>query len=455
MFRLPPSEPERAPPTSTRAPPHRPRIVIVGCGFAGLAAARALAQAPVDVTVVDRTNHHLFQPLLYQVATAGLSAPSIAAPTRHLFRHQHNITTLLAEVEHLDVARHCVHLRGTPPLCYDHLILASGATHGYFGHPEWAAHAPGLKTLADAMAIRRRVLLAFEAAEKAPSAAERDPWLQFVVVGGGPTGVELAGALAEIAHRTLAGEFRHIEPQRARILLVEGSDRLLQAFHPRLGTRARAQLEALGVEVRLNTRVIQIDAQQVTLQAAGSADPEHLATRCVLWAAGVAASPLGQDLARQVSGALDRAGRVRVLPDLSVTDHPEISVVGDLAAAFSHAPGHDPQPVPGIAPAAKQMGRHAAASVLRRLQGLPTAAFRYRHWGDLATIGRNAAVVELPLRARPLRFSGYPAWLFWLFAHVFFLIGFRNRVAVLFDWGWAYVSAVRSARVVVETDEGL
>jgi len=430
-----------------RAPPARPRIVIIGCGFGGLEAARALRTAAVDVTLVDRTNHHLFQPLLYQVATAGLSAPAIAAPIRHLFRRQPNLTTLLGEVTHIDPAARTVHLQGAAaPLPYDHLIVAAGATHSYFGRDDWAEHAPGLKTLDDAFEIRRRILLAFEAAEKEPDAQRRAAWLNFVVVGGGPTGVEMAGTLAEIARHTLPGEFRHIDPASAKIILLEGGPRVLQAMPETLSERAREQLARLGVDVRLDARVTAIDAAGLTVQAAG--DTYTIPSRCVVWAAGVAASPLGRQLAQATGATTDRAGRVVVQPDLTLPGHPEISVIGDLAAAHSHAPARQPVPVPGVSPGAKQMGRAAAANILRRLAGQPGQPFRYADYGNLATIGRNSAVVDLTSPLGPVRFSGYFAWLFWLFAHVYFLIGFRNRLVVLLDWAWAYWSFARYARVV-------
>ncbi len=433
-----------------RAPQARPRIVIIGCGFGGLEAARALRGAAVDVTLVDKTNHHLFQPLLYQVATAGLSAPAIAAPVRHLFRRQPNLTTLLGEVTHIAPATRQVHLHDGTVLPYDHLIVAAGATHSYFGRDEWAAHAPGLKTLDDAFEIRRRILLAFEAAEKEPDAQRRAAWLNFVVVGGGPTGVEMAGTLAEIARHTLPGEFRHIDPASAKIILLEGGPRVLQAMPEGLSERAREQLAHLGVDVRLNARVTAIDAAGLTVDAAGTATtrPYTIPSRCIVWAAGVAASPLGAQLAQATGAQTDRAGRVLVQPDLTLPGHPEISVIGDLAAAKSHTPGREPAPVPGVSPGAKQMGRTAAANILRRLMGQPGQPFRYADYGNLATIGRNSAVVDLTSPLGPVRFSGYFAWLFWLFAHVYFLIGFRNRLVVLLDWAWAYWSFARYARVV-------
>ena len=429
----------------------RPQVLIIGCGFGGLEAARALSgagAAEVDITVVDKTNHHLFQPLLYQVATAGLSAPSIAAPARHLFRHQRNVTTLLGEVVAIDASARTVTLKDGALLRWDHLIVAAGATHSYFGRDDWARHAPGLKTLDDAFEIRRRVLMAFEAAEREEDPTRRAALMQFVVVGGGPTGVELAGTLAEIARHTLPGEFRRIDPRQARVLLVEGGARVLQAMPEPLSERAREQLTALGVDVRLNARVTGIDADGLDITTTAGA--ERLQSHCVVWAAGVAASPLGRALADATGCTLDRAGRVVVEPDLSLPGHADIQVIGDLAAAQSHVPGREPRPVPGVSPGAKQMGRCAAANLQRRLRGEATAPFRYRDYGNLATIGRHSAVVDLGTPIGPLRFSGYAAWLFWLFAHVYFLIGFRNRFVVLLDWAWAYWTHDRNARVVAQ-----
>jgi NADH dehydrogenase len=424
----------------------RPHVLIIGCGFGGLEAARALRAADVDITVIDRNNHHLFQPLLYQVATAGLSAPSIAAPIRHLFRRQRNVTTLLGEVVAIDAAAHTVALKDGATLHWDHLIVAAGATHSYFGNDAWAEFAPGLKTLDDAFEIRRRVLMAFEAAEREDDPDAPAALLQFVVIGGGPTGVELAGTFAEIARHTLPGEFRRIDPRKAHVLLVEGNQRVLQAMPEGLSERARDQLTALGVEVKLGARVTGIDAEGLDIETATGR--ERLRSRCIVWAAGVAASSLGRALAEATGCTLDRAGRVVVEPDLSLAGHADIQVIGDLAAARSHVPGGEPRPVPGVSPAAKQMGRHAAANLLRRLRGEATQPFRYRDYGNLATIGRNSAVVDLDTPAGPLRFSGYFAWLFWLFAHVYFLIGFRNRFVVLLDWAWAYWTHDRNARVV-------
>jgi NADH dehydrogenase len=430
---------------------NKPRVVIVGCGFGGLEATKALAGADVDVTLVDRTNHHLFQPLLYQVATAGLPAPAIAAPIRHLFRKQANVTSLLGEVEAITPTTRLVHLKDGMELPYDHLIVAAGATHSYFGRDDWAPFAPGLKTLDDAFEIRRRILLAFEQAEKEADPKAREAWLTFVIIGGGPTGVEMAGTVAEIACDTLPGEFRHIDPSHATVLLLEGSPRVLQAMPENLSARARQQLEKLGVQVRTNARVTAIDAQRVEVRP-GDGEPYSIATRCVVWAAGVAASPLGRKLADATGAQTDRAGRVVVEPDLTLAGYPDISVVGDLAAAKSYLSGHEPRVVPGVSPGAKQMGRWAARNVLRRLRGQPTLAFRYRDYGNLATIGRNAAVVDLASPLGHFKFSGFLAWLFWLFAHIYFLIGFRNRITVLFDWASAYWSKQRYARVVTHID---
>ena len=442
---------------NTHTTPTLPRILIIGGGFGGLEAAKALADQAVDVTLVDKTNHHLFQPLLYQVATAGLSAPAIAAPIRHIFRKQANLTTLLGEVTHINTAQRLVQLRDGSALAYDHLIVAAGATHSYFGHDDWAPHAPGLKTLDDAFEIRRRVLLAFESAEKESDPTRRAAWLTFAVIGGGPTGVEMAGTLAEIARHTLPGEFRRIDPSSAQVLLIEAGPRVLQAMPPELSERAREQLEKLGVKVLLGSSVTAIHSDGLVVKTASSAQGESASSyaidsKCIIWAAGVAASPLGRLLAQATGAETDRAGRVKVLPDLTLPGHPEISVVGDLANAQSHTPGKEPTAVPGVSPAAKQMGRTAARNVLHRMAGQPTQPFRYADYGNLATIGRNAAVVDLTSPMGPVRFSGYFAWLFWLFAHVYFLIGFRNRLVVLMDWASAYWSFERSARVVSKID---
>lgn len=412
-----------------------PHVVVLGCGFGGLAAVRALAAAPVRITVVDRTNHHLFQPLLYQVATAGLAAPAIAAPIRFIVRKQANVTSLLGDVHAIDVDRRTVLLDGGVALAYDYLVVASGVTHSYFGNESWARDAPGLKTLDDALVMRRKILLAFERAERESDPARRREWLTFVVVGAGPTGVELAGTLAEIARHTLANEFRRIDSREARVVLVEGVDRVLTTYPNELSTKAAVQLRKLGVEVRTGARVSQIDASGVLL------GEERLAARTVLWAAGIQASPLGAYL----KVPLDRTGRVAVLPNLSVPGHPEVFVIGDLAALSV-----DGKPVPGVAPVAKQMGYHAAKNLLAHRVGRPMRPFRYRDYGSLATIGRHAAVAVIG----KIKLSGISAWLFWLFLHIFFLIGFRNRLVVLIDWAWAYVTFQRYARIMTGTSGG-
>jgi len=405
-----------------------PHVVIVGGGFGGLSAARALAGAPVRITLVDRRNHHVFQPLLYQVATAGLAAPDIAAPIRHILRSQRNAAVILAEVTGFDLRRRKVTL-ADGELAYDFAVVAAGAGHSYFGHDEWGRHAPGLKTMEDAVEVRRRVLLAFEHAERQEDEALQREWLTFVVIGGGPTGVELAGALTEIARHTLRGEFRRINPRSARVILVEGADRVLPPYPKELSESARRQLERLGVEVRTGALVTGVDGGGVQL------GDQRIAARTVLWAAGVAASPLGRML-----GKCDRAGRLEVEPDLSVPGHPELFVAGDLAAVTQ-----DGKAVPGVAPAAMQMGRHAAANIIRMLEGQPRRRFLYRDKGSLATIGRKAGVADIG----GLRLSGLLAWLAWLAIHIFFLIGFRNRVVVMFEWALAYLTYARSARIVL------
>ena len=405
------------------------RVVILGCGFGGLWAAQGLRKAPAEVTVVDRTNHHLFSPLLYQVASAGLSAPAIAAPIRHILAGQRNTTVLMAEVEAIDTAGRSVVLDDGSRLPYDYLVVATGAAHSYFGRDEWAPFAPGLKTLEDALEIRRRMLLAFERAERETDPARRAAWLTFVVIGGGPTGVELAGQIAEIARHTLKGEFRRIDPHSARVVLVEGGSRILNAYPPDLSTKAQLQLERLGVTTWVGRMVTGVDAEGVSLGT------ERITARTLIWAAGVAASPL----ARSLGVPLDRAGRVKVEPDLSLPGHPEVLVIGDLAAI---------EGVPGIAPAAKQMGRHAAKNIRSRIERKQTLAFRYRDYGQLATIGRNSAVAVIG----KAKLSGYFAWLMWLLAHIYFLINFRNRIAVMLDWAWSYWTYDRYARIVLRKD---
>ncbi len=406
----------------------RARLVVIGGGFAGLWAVRALRRAPVDILLIDRHNHHTFQPLLYQVATAGLAAPSIAAPLRQILRGQRNVTVQLGEVGRIDTATRRV-IAGGKAWQYDYLLLATGVSHAYFGHDDWAAAAPGLKTLDDALRIRARILTAFEKAEASDDPAAVRALLTFVIVGGGPTGVELAGTLAEISRHTLKGEFRRIDPAAAKVVLVEAGPRVLPAFPAELSASAQRQLERLGVTVLAGRAITHVDLAGVRI------GDEPLAARTVLWAAGVKASSLAQSL----GVPLDRSGRVPVDADLSLPAHREVFVAGDLAAVTTAA-----GPVPGVAPAAKQMGNHVARAIGARLQGAPAPAFRYRNYGLLATIGRMAAVVDLGR----LRFSGVLAWWFWLLAHVFFLIGFRNRVVVLIDWASAYWTYHRGARIV-------
>jgi len=412
-----------------------PHVVIVGGGFGGLYAARALAGRPVRVTLLDRRNHHLFQPLLYQVATAALNASDIAAPLRSVLRRARNVTVLLAEVQAVDLgARRLTLDRGETG--YDALILAAGAGHSYFGHEDWEAFAPSLKTLEDALEIRRRVLLAYEYAEREGDGAEQRALMSFVVVGGGPTGVELAGALAEISRQTIARDFRIIDPTRARIVLIESGPRILSTFPESLSLRARQVLERIGVEVVTGKAVTKVTADAVWLGA------DQIRTRTVLWAAGVAGSPL----ARSLGLPLDRAGRIAVDPDLSIPTHPEVFVIGDMS--LSRDPSGAPHP--GLAPVAMQQGKLAAANVLRRLQGEPTRPFRYRDRGTIATIGRAKAVAVVG----GVKLSGLMAWLTWVFVHIMYLIGFRNRFLVLFEWAWAYVTWQRGARLITRPWRG-
>ncbi|MFZ0625467.1 MAG: NAD(P)/FAD-dependent oxidoreductase [Acidimicrobiia bacterium] len=403
----------------------RPRIVIVGAGFGGLNAAKALRRAPVDITIIDRRNFHLFQPLLYQVAAAALNPSDIAYPIRSVFRRQDNVKSiLLAEVTEIDPVTRSVELDDGQLVPYAYLILATGATHSYFGHDDWEPLAPGLKTLEDALVIRRRILLAFEQAELHPEEAPR--LLTFVVVGGGPTGVELAGAMIEIAVHALGTEFDVIEPSRARVVLVEGAPHVLPVYPEKLSESARRQLESLGVEVRTDALVDSIDDSGVVLT-----DGSRIDAGTVLWAAGVSASPLGT----MVGGETDRSGRVTVEPDLSVPGHPEVFVVGDLARL---------EGVPGVAPAAMQMGRHAARMVAADLEQRPRTVFHYRNKGSLATIGRARGVADFGW----MRFSGFAAWAAWLGVHIFYLIGFRNRFFVLVSWAWSYLTFRRGARII-------
>jgi NADH dehydrogenase len=402
------------------------RVVILGGGFGGLYAARALKHAPVQVTLLDRKNHHTFQPLLYQVATAGLNPSDIASPIRRILRYQANASVLLADAVSIDVPGRRVMLEDGGAVPYDHLVVATGATHSYFGHPEWERVAPGLKTIEDALEIRKRVFFAFEAAEREDLP---DAWLTFVVIGGGATGVELAGTLAEIAKKTLHRDFRRIDPKKARVLLLEGGPTILGAFSSELRDAARAQLAHLGVDVRENAKVTSVDPGGVML------GDERIAARTVLWAAGVAASPVGRTLGVPV----DRAGRVLVEPDLTVPGHPEIHVVGDAASLEV-----DGAPIPGVARAAIDGGEHAAADILRALRGEPPRPFRWKNPGMLATIGRGAGVADL----LGVKLSGFVAWAAWLFIHLLFLIGFRNRFAVVLEWAVAYLTYDRGARLI-------
>jgi NADH dehydrogenase len=408
----------------------QPRVVIIGGGFGGLNAARALRRAAVRLVVVDRHNHHLFQPLLYQVATAALSPSDIASPIRRILRGQRNVEVVLDGVEAIDVDARRIALASGGSLAYDFLIVATGVTHSYFGHDEWERDAPGLKSITDALDIRRRVLYAFEAAEREPDPARRRAWLTFVIVGAGPTGVELAGALSEIARHALAKDFRHIDPTQAQVILLEGSPRVLPGYVAMLSEKARVQLERHGVDVRTGTLVTGIDGEGVDIGTG------RIAARTVLWAAGVAASPL----ARTLGVPLDRAGRVLVAPDLTVPGHPEVFVIGDLASVLQA----DGTPVPGVAPAAIQEARHTARNIERALRGEPLAPFVYLDKGSLATIGRAAGIAQIGR----LRLWGWVAWMTWLFVHIFFLIGFRNRFAVLFSWAWSYVTYDRGARLI-------
>jgi NADH dehydrogenase len=413
-------------------PKSTPHVVVLGGGFAGLLAARRLIPNDVRVTLIDRRNHHVFQPLLYQVAAGMLNPSDIAAPIRRLLRAP-NVTVLLGEATSIDLAARQVAL-GSDVISYDYLLIATGSAHAYFGHPEWAAFAPGLKTLEDALEIRRRVLFAFEAAEREPDPQRRLPWLTFVVIGGGPTGVELAGALAEISHTALARDFHNFDPKTARIVLVEGAERVLTAYPENLSQSAVRSLSKLGVEVRTATRVTEVNERGVQ---AGS---DWVDARTVLWAAGVAISPI----ARTFEVPKDRAGRIKVTPFLTVPGHDEVFVAGDLAYLEQ-----DGQPIPGLAPAAMQEGKHAARNILRALHGQPMLPFRYWDRGSFAVIGRGSAV---GVAFKKLRLSGFLAWLTWLGVHIFFLIGFRNRIAVLFNWAYSFFTLRGNAQLITGED---
>lgn len=410
-----------------------PRIVIVGGGFAGLYTARGLKNVEAQVTVVDCHNYHLFQPLLYQVATAGLNPSDIAAPIRAILRKQKNTQVILGEAVAVDVEAKRVTLADGEELAYDLLVIATGATHSYFGHPEWERFAPGLKTIDDALEIRRRVLLAFEAAEREDDPEKQAAWLTFVVIGAGPTGVELAGALSEIARKTMVRDFRTIHPESAKIILLEGQDRVLPPYPPDLSEKARKQLVELGVDVDTGAVVTDVNDHEVRV------GDRVIPTRTILWGAGVQASPL----ARSLGVPLDRAGRVLVSPDLTIPGHKDVFVIGDLAAVKQR----DGSFVPGVAPAAIQEGQHTALNLERAVGGQPLRPFRYKDKGSLATIGRAAAVADFG----KVRFGGFLAWLAWLAIHIFFLIGFRNRFLVITQWAWAYLTYQRGARLITDT----
>ena len=420
-------------------------MVIVGGGFAGLYAARGLADdSAIDVTVIDRRNFHLFQPLLYQVATGALSPGEIAQPLRAILRRQRNTTVLLGEARGIDQDRREVHMSDGGRIRYDSLVVATGAHHAYFGHGEWAPFAPGLKTIEDAIEIRRRILIAFEAAEREADPERRREWMTFVVVGGGPTGVELAGALGEIANDTLRADFRAIHAPDARILLIEALDRILPTYPEALSRSAVRQLERLGATVRSKNRVTRIDESSVTVDT--SAGPLRIPARTVLWAAGVQASSFGRAVAEATGAATDRAGRIEVDSDLTVPGHPEIFVLGDLAIAKRR----DGKPVPGVAPAAIQAGQHAARMLRRRARGEPLAPFRYKDKGDVATIGRLSGVADIRWLGTFGQISGFLAWLMWLGIHIFYLIGFANRIVVTVRWAWSFLTRGRSTRLITE-----
>lgn len=411
--------------------------VIIGGGFGGMNAARVLGGAAVRVTLIDRRNFHLFQPLLYQVASGGLSPGDITAPLRHVLRREKNVSVLLAEVTSIDAARRAVQLDDGSELAYDTLIIAAGARNFYFGNDHWESAAPGLKSIEDATEVRARILGAFENAERARDAAARKEWLRFVVVGAGPTGVELAGAISEISRDTMRGDFRNIKPEESEILLLEGTPRLLPAFPPDLSAKAERSLIRLGVRSRTGVRVTNIDSTGVDLT--GPNGPERIVSRTVLWAAGVTMSPLGAMIAKQTGAETDRAGRVRVQSDLSIANHPEILVIGDLAL-FEQ----DGKPLPGLCPVAMQQGWHVRPVIEARLAGKPAPAFRYHDKGTMATIGRNMAVADLGF----VRFGGLLAWLAWLFIHLLYIVGFENRVLIALKWGFQYLTFNRGARLI-------
>lgn len=415
----------------------REQVVILGGGFGGLSAARALKRAPVDVTLIDRCNFHLFQPLLYQVATGSLSPANISGPLRQVLKHNKNTTVLLGEAVDIDPANHQVIL-SDGAIGYDTLIVATGSSHQYFGHDEWEQFAPGLKTVEDATEMRSRILLAFEAAERETDPEKLKEWMTFVIVGAGPTGAELAGALGEIANDTLKHDFRRINPTEARIILVEGTDRVLPTYPPKLSEAARKMLERLKVTVRTGAMVTDVKAHSVTIKSGDHT--EIIPTRTILWAAGVLASPLGLALAKRLSVKTDRAGRVIVDPDMTIPGHPEIFVIGDLSS-FTHQTG---KPLPGVAQPAIQQGRYVAKVIERRLRGEKMPPFRYFDKGNLATIGRGAAVADLNF----MTLAGLPAWLVWIFIHLMYIVEFQNRLLVFLQWMWLYITFDRAARLI-------
>lgn len=418
-----------------------PHIVIIGGGFGGFAVAKHLGRAEAHITLIDRRNFHLFQPLLYQVATGGLSPANISVPLRAALKHHRNTTVLLGEVTDINVSTRTVSMAGGNSCMYDYLVIATGSSHNYFGHPEWQIHAPGLKTVEDALEIRRRVLSTFEQAELESDPEKSRKMLRFIVVGGGPTGVELAGALGEIAHQTLKDNFRRINPADTEILLIEGDKQILSSYSPRLANKAKRALYRLGVTVRENTLVRDVQSDHVVVEESGKL--ERIDCHCVLWAAGVQASPLGRMIAEQTGATLDRAGRIRVSPDLSVPGHPNIFIIGDLALIT-----HDNKPVPGVAPAAMQTGEYVAKLLQEKIAGaaaLP-GPFQFHDKGAMTTVGRSYAVVQL----RRISFAGFMAWLLWLWVHIFYLTQFTNRILVVIQWGWSYFTRNRSARIITE-----
>ena len=415
----------------------RPRVVILGGGFGGLSAARKLKNAPVDVTLIDRCNYHLFQPLLYQVATGSLSPANITGPLRQVLKKNKNTTVLLAEAIDIDAANHRVIL-SDGAIEYDTLVVATGSSHQYFGHDDWEKFAPGLKTIEDATDMRARILLAFEAAERESNPEKLKEWMTFVIVGGGPTGAELAGALGEIANDTLKHDFRHINPSEARIILVEGTDRVLPTYPPKLSEAARKQLERLSVQVRTGAMVVDVKEHSVTIKDGDRT--EIIPTRTILWAAGVLASPLGRMLEKSAGAKLDRSARVIVNPDMTIAGHPEIFVIGDLSN-YSHQTG---KPLPGVAQPAIQQGHYVGKAIERRLHGEKIEPFHYFDKGNLATIGRGAAVADLNW----LQLSGLPAWLIWIFIHLMYIVQFQNRLLVFMQWAWLYATFDRNARLI-------